>query len=170
MKAKLTLNEKEYEVEINEEQVKEIEKPKYKRWRAEKYKTYCSINSDGTTCIYTDFGDVIDNFLYSIGNYFKTKEVLEEKKKKLLYRRQYKDFIGEDLLTEEDFKNQNITKYFAYYDYINEDINIGDHQVIRVQGCIYSKSNQKIRDFVNKVGKDNFKKYILGINTNEEGE
>lgn len=170
MKAKLTLNGKEYEVEINEEQVKEIEKPKYKKWRAEKCETYCSINSDGTTCIHTDFGDVIDNFLYSIGNYFRTEEEAEEYKKKLLYLQQYKDFIGEDLLTEEDFKNQNITKYFAYYDYINEDISTGDHQVIRVQGCIYSKSAQKIWDFVNKIGRDDFKKYILGINTNEEGE
>lgn len=170
MKAKLTLNGKEYEVEVSKEQVKEIEKPKYKRWRAEKYNTYCSIDSDGTTCIHTDFGDVIDNFLYSIGNYFKTKEVLEEKKKKLLYRRQYKDFIGEDLLTEEDFKNQNIKKYFAYYDYINEGIRINDHQVIRVQGCIYSKSKEKIKNFIEEIGEDSFKKYILGINTNEEGE
>lgn len=93
---------------------------------------------------------------------------MKEYKKKLLYLQKYKDFIGEDILTEEDFKNQNIIKYFAYYDYINEDINIGDHQVIRVQGCIYSKSKQKIENFIKEIGEDNFKKYILGINPNKE--
>lgn len=103
MKAKIILNDEEYEVELTEEQIKEI------------------------------------------------------------YRQQYKDFIGEDLLTEKDFKNQNIIKYFAYYDYINEDINTSDHQVIRVQGCIYSKSEQKIKDFIKAIGEDNFKKYVLEV-------
>ena len=170
MKAKLTLNEKEYEVEINEEQVKGIEKPKYKRWRAGFNEAYFYLFKNGQIDKCLDKYYPEDNFRYNTGNYGETHEALEEYKKKLLYLQKYKDFIGEDLLTEEDFKNQNITKYFAYYDYINEDISTGDHQVIRVQGCIYSKSAQKIWDFVNKIGRDDFKKYILGINTNEEGE
>lgn len=164
MKAKLILNNKEYEVEVSEEQIKEIEKPKYKRWRAEEGEKYYFLSDLGEILSANDCRDKSDNFLYNTDNYFKTKEEAEFRKKQLLYLQQYKDYLGDDLLTEEDFKNQNITKYFAYYDYINEDINTGDHQVIRVQGCIYSKSSRKIWDFVNKVGNDNFKKYILEIN------
>lgn len=93
----------------------------------------------------------------------KSQDTIGEYIKKQLYLQEYKDFIGEDLVTEEDFKNQNIIKYYAYYDYIDEDINIGDHQVIRVQGCIYSKLEQKIWDFVNKIGRDDFKKYVLEV-------
>ena len=163
MKAKLTLNEKEYEVEINEEQVKEIEKPKYKRWRAEKCETYCSINSDGTTCIHTDFGDVIDNFLYSIGNYFKTKKEVEEYRKKLLYRQQYIDFIGEDIPTKEDWKNKYLYKFYAYYSYYDNKIEFYYDCQIKRCGVIYSKSKEKIENFIKKIGENNFKKYILEV-------
>ena len=162
MKAKLTLNGKEYEVEINEEQVKEIEKPKYKRWRAEKYKTYCSTNSDGTTCMYTDFGDVFDNFLYSIGNYFKTKEEAEFRRQQLLYLQQYKDFIGKDLPTTVDWKS-NSSKYFAYYDFYEKKIKTAEHHWNKTSNDIYSKSETKIKDFIIKIGNDNFKKYILEV-------
>lgn len=163
MKAKLTLNEKEYEVEINEEQVKEIEKPKYKRWRAEKYKTYCSIDSDGTTCIYTDFGNVINNFLYSIGNYFKTKEEAEFRRQQLLYLQQYKDFIGEDLVTKDDWENIGRLKFCALYNYETKEIEIYWYCEQKFQGTIYSKSKEKIEKFIKEIGEDNFKKYILEV-------
>lgn len=163
MKAKLILNNKEYEVEVSEEQVKEIEKPKYKKWRAEKCETYCSINSDGTTCIYTDFGDVIDNFLYSIGNYFRTKEEAEFRRQQLLYLQQYKDYLGEDLVTEEDWKDNDILKYYAYYDYDSNIVDIDGGIYFKFQGTIYSKSKEKIENFIEEIGEDNFKKYILEV-------
>ena len=163
MKAKLTLNGKEYEVELNEEQVKEIEKPKYKRWRAEKYKTYCSINSDGTTCMYTDFGDVIDNFLYNTDNYFKTKEEAEFRRQQLLYLQQYKDFLGEDIPTKGDWKDDSKTKYYACYDHHDNFLDISCSFVCEIQGVIYSNSKEKIENFIEEIGEDNFKKYILEV-------
>ena len=163
MKAKLILNNKEYEVEVSEEQVKEIEKPKYKRWRAEKYKTYCSTNSDGTTCMYTDFGDVFDNFLYSIGNYFKTKEEAEFRRQQSLYLQQYKDYLGYDLVTKDDWKNTKISKSCALYNYSCKQIEIYPYFDQKFQAAIYSKSREKIENFINLIGEDNFKKYILEV-------
>lgn len=166
MKAKLILNNKEYEVEVSEEQVKEIEKPKYKRWRAKKYNTYFTIHLDSDVCEYTEFRDVTDNFLYSIGNYFKNKKEAEEYKKKLLYQQQYKDFIGEDLTTKEDWaKNPSLQKYAACIDHYCNEVTLSSNTYYELQGVIYSKSKEKIQDFIKKIGEDNFKKYIL-----EKGE
>lgn len=163
MKSKLILNNKEYEVEITEEQVKEIKKPKGKRWRAEKRKTYFNIYLDGTACIYTELGDATDKFLYSIGNYFRTKEEAEEYRKKLLYRQQYKDFIGEDLVTKDDWKDDNILKYCASYDHDDNTVFIRCNTYIKSQGTIFSKSKEKIQEFIKKIGEENFKKYILEV-------
>lgn len=163
MKAKLILNNKEYEVEVSAEQIKEIEKPKYKRWRANKRKTYFTIHSDGTACIYTDFRDVTDNFLYSIGNYFKTAEKTEFCKQQALYLQQYKDYLGDDLVTKDDWENIGRLKFCALYNYETKEIEIYWYCEQKFQGTIYSKSKEKIENFIEKIGEDNFKKYILEV-------
>lgn len=163
MKAKLILNNKEYEVELKEEQVKEIEKPKYKRWRAEKGEKYCFLSDLGEILSVIDFRDKMDNFRYASGNYGETKKSLEEKKKKLLYLQQYKDFIGEDLPTGDDFKNEDVEKYYAYYDCTEDAIITAANCVLKIQGIIYSKDEEKIENFIKEIGEDNFKKYILEV-------
>lgn len=164
MKAKLILNNKEYEVELKEEQVKEIEKPKYKRWRAEKGEKYYFLSDVGEILSANDCRDKSDNFLYSIGNYFKTKEETEFRGQQLLYLQQYRDFLGDDLVTEDDWKNANILKYCALYNYSCKQIEIYLYYDQKFQGAIYSKSREKIKEFVFNLGFDNFKKYILEIN------
>lgn len=163
MKAKLILNNKEYKVEVSEEQVKEIEKPKYKRWRAEKGEKYYFLSDLGEILSAIDCRDKSDNFRYETGNYSETKEVLEEKKKKLLYRQQYIDFIGDDLTPKEDWKKIFESKFFAYYDFMSKKIKTELYKCAKCEGTIYSKSHTKIEDFIRKIGKDNFKKYILEV-------
>ena len=161
MKAKLTLNGKEYEVEINEEQVKEIKKPKYKRWRAEKGEAYFYIFKNGSIDKHLDANDNEDNFFYDIGNYFKTKEEAEFRRQQLLYLQQYKDFIGEDIPTKGDWKDDSKTKYYACYDHHDNFLDISCSFVCEIQGVIYSNSKEKIEKFIKEIGEDNFKKYIL---------
>lgn len=163
MKAKLTLNGKEYEVEVSEEQVNEIEKPKYKRWRAEMDNGYYYLDDFGDVQCVEDQRVDIDDFRYNIGNYGKTEWKLEEKKKKLLYQQQYKDFIGEDLVTNEDWKDDNILKYCASYDHDDNTVFISCNTYIKSQGTIFSKSKEKIQEFIKKIGEENFKKYILEV-------
>ncbi len=162
MKAKLTLNGKEYEVEINEEQVKEIEKPKWERWRAEKNEKYYFLSDLGEIFSATDCRDKSDNFLYNTDNYFKTEEGAEEYRKKLLYRQQYIDYIGEDLVTKDDWKDGSVWKYYAYYDFYNRIIKF-DYNFNTKDVSIHSKSKEKIENFINLIGEDNFKKYILEV-------
>lgn len=163
MKAKLILNNKEYEVEITEEQVKEIEKPKYKRWRAEMDNGYYYLDDFGDIlCVQDQIVD-IDDFRYNTGNYFKTEDEVYEYKKKLLYRQQYIDYIGEDLVTKDDWKDDNILKYCASYDHDDNTVFISCNTYIKSQGTIFSKSKEKIQEFIKKIGEDNFKKYILEV-------
>lgn len=163
MKAKLTLNGKEYEVEVSEEQIKEIKKPKYKRWRAEKGEKYFYIGGSGNVYYQTECHDEYDDFFYAIGNYFKTEEEAEFRKKQLLYLRRYKDYLGDDLVTEDDWKNTNILKYCALYNYSCKQIEIYSYYDQKFQSAIYSKSKEKIENFINLIGEDNFKKYILEV-------
>lgn len=163
MKAKLILNNKEYEVELKEEQVKEIEKPKYKRWRAEKGEKYCFLSDLGEIFSATDCRDKSDNFLYNTDNYFKTEEGAEEYRKKLLYRQQYIDYIGEDLVTKDDWKKPSLGKHAACIDNYCNGLTITTNNYLRIQGVIYSNSKEKIENFINLIGEDNFKKYILEV-------
>ena len=163
MKAKLILNNKEYEVELKEEQVKEIEKPKYKRWRAEKGEKYYFLSDLGEILSAIDCRDKSDNFRYETGNYSETKEVLEEKKKKLLYRQQYKDYLGEDLVTEDDWKKPSLGKHATCIDNYCNGLTLTTNNYLKIQGVIYSNSREKIENFINLIGEDNFKKYILEV-------
>lgn len=163
MKAKLILNNKEYEVEVSEEQVKEIEKPKYKRWRAEKGEKYYFLSDLGEIFSSIDCRDKSDNFRYETGNYSETKEVLEEKKKKLLYRQQYKDYLGEDLVTEDDWKKPSLGKHATCIDNYCNGLTLTTNNYLKIQGVIYSNSREKIKNFINLIGEDNFKKYILEV-------
>lgn len=163
MKAKLILNNKEYEVEVSEEQVKEIEKPKYKRWRAEKGEKYYFLSDLGEILSANDCRDKTDNFLYNTDNYFKTEEGAEEYRKKLLYRQQYLDYIGEDIPKKDDWKNKYFYKFYAYYSYYDNKIEFYYDCQIKRCGVIYSKSKEKIEKFIKEIGEDNFKKYILEV-------
>lgn len=166
MKAKLILNNKEYEVEVSEEQIKEIKKPKYKRWRAEEGEEYYFLSDLGEILSAIDCRDKSDNFLYNTDNYFKTEEGAEFRRQQLLYLQQYEDFLANDLVTDEDWKNPNILKYKAYFDFDplrGLGIRTSADCLMKYQGAIYSKSKEKIEKFIKEFGEDNFKKYILEV-------
>ena len=163
MKAKLTLNGKEYEVEVSEEQIKEIKKPKYKRWRAEKGEKYFYIGGSGNVYYQTECHDEYDDVFYAIGNYFKTEEGAEFRRQQLLYLQQYKDYLGEDLVTEDDWKKPSLGKHAACIDNYCNGLTITTNNYLRIQGVIYSNSKEKIEKFIKEIGEDNFKKYILEV-------
>ena len=166
MKAKLILNDKEYEIEVSEEQIKEIKKPKYKRWRAEEGEEYYFLSDLGEILSAIDCRDKSDTFLYNTDNYFKTVEEAEFRIRKLLAIQEYEDFLANDLVTDEDWKNPNILKYKAYFDFDplrGLGIRTSADCLMKYQGAIYSKSKEKIEKFIKEIGEDNFKKYILEV-------
>ena len=163
MKAKLILNNKEYEVEVSEEQIKEIKKPKCKRWRAEEGEEYYFLSDLGEILSAIDCRDKSDNFLYNTDNYFKTEEGAEFRRQQLLYLQQYKDYLGYELVTKDDWENIGRLKFCALYNYETKEIEIYWYCEQKFQGTIYSKSKEKIENFIDLIGEDNFKKYILEV-------
>lgn len=165
MKVKILIDNNEYEIELDEKiinKIKEDEELKYKRWRARLNEAYFYLFKNGEIDKCLERHDPTDNFRYFIGNYGETKEALEIYKRKLLLKQQYKDFIGKDLPTTDDWKS-NSSKYFAYYDFYEKKIKIGEHLWCKTSNDIYSKSETKIKDFIIKIGNDDFKKYILEV-------
>ncbi|WP_338953824.1 hypothetical protein [Fusobacterium nucleatum] len=59
-----------------------------KRWRAEKYKEYCFLNSYGYIISCFDFYEESDNKNYELGNYFKTREEAQ----KVIDSKEYQNF------------------------------------------------------------------------------
>lgn len=86
---------------------------------------------------------------------FKTKEECEE----------YRSFL--DLLDEYkcdlDWEDQGELKYYLYYDYLSECLNVGDNSFARTQGAFYFKSKIDAQEFIEKAGKENIKRFMFDI-------
>lgn len=160
MKIKVIIDNKEYEVEVREEQLNELKKDiVYRKHEV----SYWYLTDTGRVALCMDGQDEVDIFRYSTGNYASTKEKIEELNCKLLYKQQYKDCIGIYTPTVEDWKKGYPDKYYAYYNFASEEIDVFSDCSVKREGVIYSTSKQRILDFIEKVGKDNFKKYILEV-------
>lgn len=86
---------------------------------------------------------------------FKTKEECEE----------YRSFL--DLLDEykfePDWHNSKQDKYYLLYNNQFNAINIGTINVINIQGVFYFKSRTDAQEFIDKVGKDNIKRFMFDM-------
>lgn len=65
--------------------------PEYKRWRAEKGREYYYLSEGGKVFMFPDRRTAEDDYTYSIGNYFETKEEAEHYEQVLLATQRLKD-------------------------------------------------------------------------------
>lgn len=151
---------KELESQIAELKAVKVEEPQPKRWKPEQNETFWYLNGD----VYCDkwIDCVCDNFQYTIGNCFKTKEEAEEYQKQIEYTARYKNYIEEhsEPIDWEDFNQE---KYLAFFDFRNHSVGVDWGHLIKKQGTIYASSEQIILDAINEIGEDNFKKYVLEV-------
>ena len=160
MNIKVIIDNKEYEVEVSEEQLNELKKDiVYRKHEV----SYWYLTDTGRVALGMDVQDEADIFRYSTGNYASTEEEIDKLNCKLLYKQQYKDCIGIYTPTVEDWKRGYPNKYYAYYNFKSEEIDIFSDNAVKREGTIYSTSKQRILDFIEKIGEDNFKKYILEV-------
>jgi hypothetical protein len=134
------------------------------RWKPEEDEIYFFVD-DGS--IYEDewMGNFVnEEFKYSIGNCFKTKKEAEEYKTKLVFQQQYRDYALEH--NDEIDWNTPQLKQCAGYDNYENEIKIVCWESIKQQGTVYFTKSQDIWDFINLIGEENFKKYILEVGEN----
>jgi hypothetical protein len=94
----MTLQEVKDAIAKLQEQIAKMEEPKQKtvkRWRAEKGRSYWYIENNGVIYSAKDSKSIWDNFFYSTGCYFKTKEEAEAYRDKLIKIQAIKDRIAD---------------------------------------------------------------------------
>lgn len=133
MKAKLTINGKEFEVEISEEQAKALTETKKKTGyervgRKEKY-YYAAHN--GKVEFFPDVYDESDNSLYNIVNYYSDKTVAENNARADRLYRQLRRFAVEHRKNKINWNNIRTNKWMIVY---NHDVKILD--------CVYRSTVQ----------------------------
>ena len=149
---------KKFEELTMDEKSKRLKK-KPKRWRAERGEMFWYVNEIGMIFRVTECSTRSDDYFYNSGNYFQTKEQAEEYKKKLILQQEYKDWCAFDC----DWHDENQIKYFSYYSHKSNRIYFELNRLCKKQGVVYSESPLRIQEFIDKIGEEDFKKYILEV-------
>ena len=137
-----------------------------KRWKPKYKETYYYVEPDGDIAccgwMTTLYDRPFDDWHYLTGNCFKTVEEAEEYKNQIEYTARYKNYIEEH--SEPIYWNNGFQiKYYAIVNCITGEIDTDVSNTWIKQGVIYASSKEIIRDAINEIGIDNFKKYVLGV-------
>ena len=108
----MTINELEQKVA---ELQKEVEKMKVKKVIGRRLDEYWCISEDGSIEDYNDNYTAVDNYAYSSGNYFATKEQAEKHKQKLILTQKYKDFIDEITEVPIGWNDKIQSKWYLFF-------------------------------------------------------
>lgn len=117
MKAKLTIDGKEFEVEISEEQVQALTETKKKTGyeRVAKGEFYYAEVDDGTADFDKEDYEVFSDETYESANYYSDKTVAENNSRADKLYRQLRRFAVEHRKNEINWNNENEAKYFISY-------------------------------------------------------
>lgn len=144
---------------LTEVQVRELERPKV--WKPKNGDKYWIINSFSSNVADSTWAnDAYDIGRYELGNCYPTKDEAAFALQKQKYLTQYKRYV-EERNDKIDWKRETQYKYFAYFGIYTCKIAIGNIRLGKKQGTIYATSEQTILNFIELIGEDNFKKYLL---------
>lgn len=150
MKAKLTINNKEIEVEISEEEYKKLHPSETGYERVSKSGDYFHESGKGDVeSEIEDYYDV-DNEYYESANYYSDKTVAENNARADKLMRQLRRFSVEHRENKIDWYDINNHKYYINYDFEDNKISIGDKSFLRYFGAIYFDSRKTVQTAINK--------------------
>lgn len=134
-----------------------------KRWKAQKYKGYYYIGSNGCIYVTQDTGSTFDEKIYKLGNYFKTKEEAEFELNKRLVYQELKDYALEHNECELDWTDRYQVKWSIYYETGYPCLKYNDVYTFCDIGQIYFSSEEIARKAAKTIGEDRIKKYLFGV-------
>lgn len=142
MKAKLIVENKEFEIDINHPELEKLIKPKKKIGyeRVKINEQYWFENACGEINETTDFQRVVDADGYKVANYYSDKTVAENNARADKLMRQLRRFAVEHSTEKIDWNNYDTPKYFFHYDYYAKKIQIEYEEFRRTEGIIYFDS------------------------------
>ena len=142
--AKLIIDGKEIEIQINEEQLEQFcsQKKKTGYERAERGKYYWRVNDDGFLSIsITEGKGHHDTVLYDTANYYTNETVAENNARADRLMRQLRRFAVEHIEKELGWGNKNQRKWYIAYNYYNNSISLDWTQGRKIYGVVYFDSN-----------------------------
>ena len=160
---KLAEKTKEIELLLKEvkSQLKEL-RAKESSFTREIYYKYYYLNDCGETEIETDEDYPVDNFRYSIGNYFETEEQAENYKEKLLIEQELKDIAMELNKGEKIDWDDMQEKYYLSYDLDHYDLLDLNTYSVKDQGAIHCLDKDFKDVAIERIGEERLTKYLKG--------
>lgn len=133
MKAKLVIEGKEFEIDINHPELEKLIKPKKKTGyeRAEEGQTYWAQLADGNVSPYIDCLGDINNSIYFSANYYSDKTIAKNNARADRLMRQLRRFAVEHREEEIDWNIHIKQKWYICFDYYEE--------VLFINSCLYIK-------------------------------
>lgn len=137
--AKLIIDGKEIEIQINEEQLKQLcqQKKKTGYERVESKKTYYAVFEDNSVESTTESCITFENSHYIAANYYSDKTVAENNARADKLMRQLRRFAVEYRETKLDWKNDMKPKFYIFYNNFNNNLNIECNTSFQSFGAIY---------------------------------
>lgn len=142
MKLKLTVNNQEIEVEISEEEYKKLLPKEEKKTGYERANTYYIVDWQGRIDQNSDDHMHLDEEAYNIANYYSSQTVAENNARADKLMRQLRRFAVEHREKELDWNDGDQTKYFIYYRYAVNKVDIEINYEWRVAGLVYFDSRE----------------------------
>lgn len=153
------MNKKEYEERIAklEKELKELKETKIEDDEFPRLgDQYWFVSTDGYV-VYACWGDnSFDNYRKDFLRIFKTKKECKR------YLEIQKAFKKESKKFEPNWKDDSQDKYYLYYNYIRNSIEIGCAWSNRV-ATLYFENRKVLEELISRFGEEDIKKYYFGI-------
>lgn len=118
---------------------------------------YWYIN-DYASVVCSEWGDdYIDNYRKDFLRIFRTEEECQR------YLEIQKAFKEESKKFKPDWENNSQDKYYIYYIYIHDEIQISYTSISREDASDYFESEEVLESLIERFGEEDIKKYYLGI-------
>lgn len=133
MKAKLIVEGKEFEIDINHPELEKLIKSEKKTGyeRVENANNHYTIVCDNTITDYLEMNSTLNKHLYEIANYYSDKTIAENNARADRLMRQLRRFAVEHREEEIDWNNHIEQKWYICFDYYEE--------VLFINSCLYLK-------------------------------
>lgn len=178
MQVELKANGKTVQVEMTEEQLKElglIEEQRTGYERVKKGDVYYVVNTEDDSMLnITEFNDQTDERCYNKGNYYNDKVIAKNNARADRLLRQLRQWQAQndEVISVSDWKNDKINKYCIAYNYSLNELNIGIERKLRRPNDIYFSTFQKAEEAI-EVFKDEliwyFTEYVQRLDEVQNG-
>lgn len=136
-----------------------------KVWKPKKGERYFYIDVDGDVTNYHWEG-CDDEVVYSMDNCFRTEEEAEWEKQHRIVATELKHFVAENdprPITEEDWKDKDVFKYFIEFDYKSKMIYIDYAIFYSFANQVYASNAEVLDKAIEHIGEERLKKYYFGV-------